>query len=335
MGNRHYVYKVEDRSYFAIIKKEIHALAVTAGFGQRRLAEVDIVVAEIVSNLVKHGGGGELLVKTLEDEGTKGIELISIDSGPGMTDPGKMLADGVSTRNTLGHGLGAMKRLSDLFQIYSQPGWGTIVLSRLFEKERGYKKPALAEIRSVVVPKPGETACGDGFWYKQTTEHLKIFLGDGLGHGEPAAAAVAQAGNYFMQSHETDPVEIIREMNQAVRKSRGLVGAVAIYSRKERQWSICGVGNIATRITGPSFGKSYMAYNGIIGLNVPRTLNTQTIVHEKGQQLILCSDGIRSRWDLTKLTGILRCDLSILTAAIYKDFGRHSDDMSVAVCKIN
>ena len=58
MVNRvHLAFKANDRSYFAILKKEIHALVLSAGFGETRTAEIDIVVAEMVSNLVKHAGG--------------------------------------------------------------------------------------------------------------------------------------------------------------------------------------------------------------------------------------------------------------------------------------
>src|SRR5688572_557698 len=116
MVNRtHVALKADDRSYFAILKKEIHNLAASAGFTETKLGELDIIVAEMVTNLVKHAGGGQVLVKLVETNGNQGIELISIDNGPGMTDVTRMVADGVSTKNTLGQGLGAMKRLSDLF----------------------------------------------------------------------------------------------------------------------------------------------------------------------------------------------------------------------------
>ena len=78
-----------------------------------------------------------------------------------------------------------------------------------------------------------------------------------------------------------------------------------------------------------------MSYNGVIGMNIPNTLNEQVIKHERGQTLILCSDGIKTRWELNKFVGIFKYDLSILAAAIYKDFGRRTDDMSVLVSRIN
>ena len=59
-----------------------------------------------------------------------------------------------------------------------------------------------------------------------------------------------------------------------------------------------------------------MAYNGIIGLNVPRTLNAQVVDYEKGQTLIMCSDGIKSKWDTNRYAPIQRYDASILSASI-------------------
>lgn len=332
----HLAFKVEDRSYFAIIKKEIHALAVSANFTERKVGEIDIVVAELVSNLVKHGEGGQVLVKLVKESELQGIEIISIDNGPGMTDVSRMVADGVSTKNTLGHGLGAMKRLSNVFQVYSQKDWGTVILLRIFEEDLPrFKKPATVDIRSIVLPKPGEEASGDGFFHQSTADYIKLFLGDGLGHGPEAAVAVLKAGEVFAEGSENDPVEIIRSINNGVRKTRGLVGTVAVFEIRENRWRICGVGNITTRINSQSSSKNYNSYNGIIGLNVPNTLKAQEIKHEKGQQIMMCSDGLKSRWDTIQFPAIHRYDLSILAATLLKDFARNTDDMSVAACKIN
>ena len=77
-------------------------MATGAGFNENKVGEIDIIVAEIVSNLVKHGGGGKLLVKLVCQDNIEGIELISIDDGEGMADITKMLADGMSTKKYFG-----------------------------------------------------------------------------------------------------------------------------------------------------------------------------------------------------------------------------------------
>jgi anti-sigma regulatory factor (Ser/Thr protein kinase) len=331
------IFTVADRSYFALLKKRIHALAMEIGFNEERTGKVDIIVAEIVTNLVKHAGGGQLIVKRIKDQHNgDGIELISIDNGPGIPDLKKMMQDGISTTNTLGHGLGAIQRLSGKCEIYSQKGWGTIILSRIFKLEKdNFKKQLPVEISSLVLPKPGEEVCGDGFFYKQTKEKLKIFLGDGLGHGPEAALAVNTAINEFRHNTEEKPSDVIRTLHQSIRKTRGIVACVAVFSFKDKFWRICGVGNIATRISSFVGTKNYVAHNGIIGHNIPNTMKDQEIPYEPGQNIILASDGIKTKWDLLKYPGIIKSDLSILTAALYKDHTRNSDDASIVVAKIN
>lgn len=335
-NNVHQLFNVTDRSYFAIIKREVHMLTLNAGFSVQKAGEIDIIVAELVSNLVKHGGGGDVMVKVEEENGKTYLELIGIDSGRGMTDVNRMMVDGVSTHNTLGQGMGAMKRLSHLFQVYSVKDWGTVTLIRIWKEEPALFNPtALTQIRSVIVPKPGETFCGDGFYHKQANDCIFFFLGDGLGHGPEANKAVTQAGEAFMKCHEKDPTAIIRHINASVKKTRGLVGTVVSLDIKERKWRICGIGNVQARIAEGIDLKGYMAYNGIIGLNVPNTLKTHEMPYESGQQLLMCSDGIKTRWDIFRYNTIMRYDLSILCATLMKDYFRKTDDASVVACKIN
>jgi anti-sigma regulatory factor (Ser/Thr protein kinase) len=331
---KHLCFTVADRSYFALLKKEIHILAVQAGFSEVKVGEVDIIVAEMVSNIVKHAKGGKLLVKLVKEQGIDGIEMISIDDGEGITDVNRMMTDGMSTTNTLGHGLGAIKRLSNIFQVYSQKDWGSVFLSRVFKEELPYKKKG-NEIRAVVVAKPGEEKCGDAFYCNINSEGVRLFLGDGLGHGIEAANAVNAAIQEFKLCHSNEGPEVIRHIHMNVRKTRGLVGTVALFSKKEKQWRICGVGNIATRLFNGKEIKTNFAYNGIIGYNIPTSMKDQEIKAENAQVLVLCSDGIKTKWDLMKYPGILKYDLSIFAAVIFKDHARFTDDMSVVAVRLN
>ncbi|KAA2241341.1 SpoIIE family protein phosphatase [Chitinophaga agrisoli] len=332
----HLRFNASDRSYFAIIKKEIHALAVKAGFTAKRIGEIDIIISEMVSNLSKHAVDGELFVKPVEEEGIQGMEIISIDNGPGINDVPRMMADGMSTTNTLGHGLGAIRRLSDKFQVYSRKDWGTVLYCTVYnEALPSFTKPKKIEIRSLIVPKTGETDCGDGFYAKVSKDHIKLFLGDGLGHGKDAQVAVQAAIEAFRSCPENSPRETLRFMHAAVKKTRGLVGTVVIFDLQERKWSICGVGNIFSRLQGASVSKNYVAHNGIIGLNIPNTMRDEEVAYERGQTVIMCSDGIKTRWDLLRYPGIFRCDLAFVGAALFKDFARNTDDMAIAACKIN
>lgn len=78
-----------------------------------------------------------------------------------------------------------------------------------------------------------------------------------------------------------------------------------------------------------------MSYNGVLGLNIPNTMKDQVIPAEKKQVMILCSDGIKTKWDLLRYPNILKYDLSILLAAIFKDNARRTDDMGLVAIKCN
>lgn len=329
-------FNIEDRSYLSLFKREVHRLSVQCGLTEKRVAEIDIVVAEIGSNIIKHAGTGEVLVM-LTDQPQPAIEIIALDSGPGITDLARMMQDGMSTSKTLGQGLGAIKRLSDFLQIYSVKGWGTILLCRFYLKpaEQYPPKPG-PEIRTLLVAKPGERACGDGYFINADKTGIRMFLGDGLGHGIEANKAVSAAISSFRYCMLPDQGDILRQMHEDVKRTRGLVGSVAIYNYRLRQWRLCGVGNIHTRLWTAALSKTYLPYNGIIGHNMPRTINEQVADHAPGKEqiLIMCSDGIKTRWEMTRYPGIFRYDMSILAAAIYKDNARKTDDMSVVIVKI-
>jgi anti-sigma regulatory factor (Ser/Thr protein kinase) len=337
MANQDYIsYPASDRSFFALLRKGIHKQAIAAEFTEKKVAYLDLVVAEITSNLAKHtnGAGGEVLCAVIGQGADQYIEVIAIDNGPGFTDVTSMLQDGVSTVNTLGHGLGSIKRMSDFFTIYSQKGWGTILVSRLYKTEQR-RRTGHVSVSSLVVPKPSETVSGDGCTYKISERYFKLLLLDGLGHGPEANKAVLEAFSAFKLCPYHDPAEIIRYMHVPLKKTRGGVGTVVVYDSITEKYAIVGVGNIATKIIGAGEFRNVMSYNGIVGHNIPNTMTNHDVSAKDFRFIVLCSDGIKSRWDLSKYPMIQRYDPIIIAAAIYKDFARKTDDMSVVVIKTN
>lgn len=330
-------FQISERSFVAYAKREIHNAANAGFFSEVRLAEIDITVSEICSNLIKHGKGGELLFRidtTKYDNAV--VELVCIDNGVGIADIGRVMKDGVSTSSTLGQGLGAIQRLSNVFEVFSIPGWGTILYCSLHSvKREDLPRPDKLSVKGMCIPKANETVCGDGYAIKKNGDFIQLFFGDGLGHGQAAHDAVLTAAEFFMESDETEPVEILRHMHERVRRTRGLVATTASLNVKADTWRICGIGNIMTRIYRGIEYKNYMAYNGTIGLNIPNTMNSTAISCEKNQRLIFCSDGIRSGWDITKYPSIMRYHHAILGAVIYKDFNRKTDDASVLIAGVN
>lgn len=330
----HLSFAASDRSYFSLLKKDIRRYAEEAGFKPARLNNIDLVLAELTSNLFKYSDDGEILMGIFNNIEHPYIEIISIDNGPGISNPARMIEDGISTSNTLGHGFGSIKRLSDEFELYSQQNWGTIVLSRIYKEIPPKKKPAGLIVRAIVVSKPGEHTSGDGIFIKSTENITRLMVADGLGHGPDANKAVNEAAAVFRGSTEESPTHQLKSIHAAIKKTRGAVMTILSYHHTQHTWTSAGIGNISLRMYGPVSFKNQMSYNGIVGHNIPNTMNDQRYQTEEYNMAILCSDGIKTRWDLTKYPMILKYDPSILAAAIYKDHARRTDDMSVVVAKI-
>lgn len=83
--------------------------------------------SELARNTVIHGGGGELIMEAVQELPRVGLRLTFEDKGPGIADLKQAMTDGFTTGGGMGLGLGGSKRLSNEFEIVSQPGEGTRV----------------------------------------------------------------------------------------------------------------------------------------------------------------------------------------------------------------
>ena len=77
-----------------------------AGLGASEVENLRIAVTEIASNTVNHGGGGELLLRMLEQDGRTGVEALFVDSGQGMANVAECLRELLVHRQVEGVALG-------------------------------------------------------------------------------------------------------------------------------------------------------------------------------------------------------------------------------------
>ena len=92
------------------------------------LGRVPLIVTELATNLLLHATGGEIIIRMLPVEVAPGLEIIALDRGPGIADLHRCMMDGYSGGGTRGCGLGAVRRLSTEFDIYSTQPAGTVVM---------------------------------------------------------------------------------------------------------------------------------------------------------------------------------------------------------------
>lgn len=100
------------------------------GFDEQNNRKVVTAVSEIVRNIIKYAGSGELLIRALEDGPRIGMEVEARDRGPGIVDLDEAMRDHYSSGGTLGLGLPGVKRMMDQLEIDTAPGKGTRVTIR-------------------------------------------------------------------------------------------------------------------------------------------------------------------------------------------------------------
>ena len=109
------------------VRQAVRARAVAMGFSLVDQTKIITAASEIARNTVDYGGGGTLRIQTLRNGTRNGVRLIFSDQGPGIPDLARAMTDGYSTGTGLGLGLSGAKRLSNEFDVQSEPGKGTTV----------------------------------------------------------------------------------------------------------------------------------------------------------------------------------------------------------------
>lgn len=317
---------VREEGEVGTARRRAQQMATNVGFDPHQIGQLAIIVSEAATNLIKHGGGGEVLLREM----LNGLEVIAIDKGRGMRDVSAALSDGFSTSGTAGNGLGAIRRLSSLFDVYSQRDTGTVILSRTY-LSKDYPRQKL-EFGAVCRPKHGETLSGDGWAEKEVNGESWILVADGLGHGPDANEASREAVKTFLDIRGSRATtDCIEALHGSLRKTRGAAVAVVRLDHVHKQLSFCGVGNIAASITGDGNSRSLISHNGTLGHEV-RRIQEFTYPWNRGSKLILSSDGLAT-WHLEKYAGLMQKHPALIASVLYRDFWRQRDDVTVVVAQ--
>jgi anti-sigma regulatory factor (Ser/Thr protein kinase) len=326
------IMEVADPSHAGQARRAAVECAESLGLGESDCGAVAIAVTEMATNLVKHAGVGKIICEPIAHNRTRGLRVVTIDKGPGIRDIANALEDGYSTSGTSGNGLGAVRRLSANFDIYSMPGHGTCVLAE-FWPER--KIPVVAiplQLGAISVALRGESVCGDGWALKSTADTQFILVVDGLGHGTYASEAAREAEQILMETDSISPAAILRDCHDALKKTRGAAGAIAAVSKEKGIVSFAGVGNISGTLVSGTARRGMASHNGILGHQIHK-LQEFNFPWNDDSILIMHSDGVGTKWELNHYPGIANRHSSLIAAVLYRDFNRERDDATVLVAK--
>jgi anti-sigma regulatory factor (Ser/Thr protein kinase) len=318
--------RVEDPSAAAGCRAAAIALAGRLEFPADRTDQLVLAVTEAASNLHKHASQGSMLLRITRVGGRPGIEMVTIDAGPGLRDTGAAMRDGHSTSGTLGIGLGTIRRLADFCDLYSVPGHGTVLVARFWPEPHADADSCAGLIR----PISGETECGDDFAVVESDGTLTGVLCDGLGHGPLAAIAAREAVNAVLDGPPGEPAAAVARAHGRMSHTRG--GALAVVHVTGRAVTFCGLGNVAAVIVADGARKSMLSVPGIAG-HQARAIRQFEYDAPPGAAIILHSDGLSSRWGPETLPGLNARDPLVAAAALLAEAGTRRDDASVLVLR--
>ena len=119
--------KIEKEQDVVPFRNRVKEYAVKIGMSLLNQTKLITAASELVRNMLKYAGGGNVLIEVITEGRDNGIRLTFQDSGPGIKDIPMAMKDGYSTGKSLGVGLPGTKRLVNVFDIKSIVGEGTTV----------------------------------------------------------------------------------------------------------------------------------------------------------------------------------------------------------------
>lgn len=331
---------LDEASSAGAARRAAAQLAKQLGLPASRVAEVGLAVTEMAVNVRSHGGGGALLLRSVRAENSAAVEVVTVDTGPGIVDITAARRDGHSTVGTLGIGLGAVNRLADQLDITSRPGRGTVLRAR-FESDRCARPTLQADAAGpmaagITRALTGETICGDAYAVRQDGSRTSLMVCDGSGHGPLAAAASQQAVRAFTDITQpvSPPEAALLRIHRALVGTRGGAVAVAELDLPAQRLRFVGVGNIAGAVVSPGGRRGLVSVGGIAGYREP-TVRPFEYALRADSVVILHSDGVSRRWSCDELDDRVSDSPLMIAATLLRDAGIRHDDACVLAAKVN
>lgn len=337
-------FPIDNESDIGVCRRKSAALASQIGFNQVKTGEIAIVVTELVTNVLKHGGGkGKLLMCQLESSlDQKAIEIWCCDNGSGIQDINKAIQDGYSETSSLGLGLGTIRRFSDELVINPDnskiddsfltdlQNFENCIRSRKWLPTKQWagnnqKISTGASSRS----KPGEKLNGDAYVINHVSNDICVAaVIDGLGHGKDANMASQLARQTIIQKAELPLDVLMQTIHQSIRGTRGTTIGLVSINTLEQKISFSGIGNIESFLINKKEKKNLLSFGGIMGHNM-RTPRVFEFPFRPGDYVCMYSDGITSRWKPEDLDWSVPPQQN--AELILNQFARSNDDATVLI----
>ncbi|HQP37456.1 MAG TPA: SpoIIE family protein phosphatase [Polyangiaceae bacterium] len=177
-------------------------------------------------------------------------------------------------------------------------------------------------------PRLSEVTCGDAAWIGEGDTPL-VAVVDGLGHGKLAAEA-SQSFAAWIASHSDQPLDwLLEQGGRAIAHTRGVAASLVRFDLAHRRLWFAGVGNVELRAACRN-RIAPISHPGILGRPLRRPPRVFESTIEPGDLMVLFSDGISSRVDVSSLTTL---EPQEAANKVLREHGKDHDDATVVVLR--
>ncbi|MDH5402094.1 MAG: ATP-binding protein [Candidatus Heimdallarchaeota archaeon] len=361
-------YNPRDASF---IRRSVKNLGIRLGFNEKDLQEILLVITEMLTNVEKYAKSrADIYAKAwIQENSIIGIEITCTDYGPGISNLNNAFLDGYSTSNSLGLGLGAMKKMSDdldiktrLFENQNVSSGTTIIfrkklpLTSKFEirensideisenintirrnKDKQLVSQRLWKIDGLVRSKSRIQISGDDIVKINEDRYIIAAIIDGLGSGVEAKLASEIAALVIEENHNLGLEELVNLIHQYSLKTIGSQILIVKICKEKNLMEYIGIGNVRGYVLKGVQTKSLHSINGIVGKNIPKLFKISTIEFPNRLPItiVLHSDGISRSWIVEMNKNFLRIPPLELSEKILHLYGKYEDDASIVVIQSN
>lgn len=339
-----YSSSAQNKSAMILLRSKLLAISQRLHIHPLKQEKMLLVASEILSNQIKHADGHGLIQLWQQPESM--FDIFALDYGPGIPNIHQAEKNGYSTSNTLGQGLGIIRRSSDEYYAYTQqdtPGqtkkWsGTAILARFTAGEMPdanyISKSMTKELGHFRVGMFSKSLAnnrhnGDRIYFYKIDKTLRWVHLDGLGHGAEAQNATDNIAAHI--THETNMDSLLTAIDKQLINTRGAVAILGEIDSSNAK--LLGVGDMHAHIYDQEQLYPIAFAPGVLGREHRTTSPTQSKFGKK-YTVITASDGIRRNLDLRNFEGLFNSSPQLIAYLLGNIMGRLSDDQSIFVAHI-
>ena len=182
----------------------------------------------------------------------------------------------------------------------------------------------MLEHASLIRPCTGHAVSGDAVVVQPLEEGLFVAIIDVLGHGQEAHQLALLIDAYLTRYASADVAGLMARLHQHIKGTRGAAVGLCAIDASHGRIAYVGTGNTVLRRLGRTDTR-LVSHDGVLGQNM-RTPREQTLGLEKGDLVVLYTDGVQDRFTAKEYPSVDHHAPKDVVRTIIERFGKSYDD---------